>query len=369
MIAKIRRGSFFKGLHDYLMSEARGLTDDDVELRNLVSLETAAAEMRIVAVRSKRVEQPVYHLIVAWHEDEKPTRDDMFAIGHELLERINLAAHQALLCRHPEAKAGLVPGSGRHFELHLMVNRVGPDGRAAAMRNDYAIIERAVADIARTRSMRVVPGRFNGIEGHVQGSSEAARSLESATGRLSPAMELRADPVAMADLAQARAQGWPALAAAFARRGFRLVESNRTGRAGQSAGLVLVDGTDEKSREKISALDTPDLKWGRPTLERELGPFVADLASTLQPLAVSREPIRETERSKAQADRQAFAQERDRALMARSQLGRDHAEVKRRLRAKFKLERKSLISVATRRRTLVRRFFRPKFHDGSGSQP
>ena len=354
MIAKIRRGSYFRGLQLYLLSELKGVAPEDVELRCLVSVDTAAAEMRLAAGRSKRIQRAVYHIILAWAEEEQPSRDDQFAIGSELLERVGLAGHQALLVRHSEAKAGAVPGGGRHYELHFMVNRVGPDGRAAAMRNDYAMVERAVADIATARSMRVVSGRHNGQAGFVQGSSEAARSVASATGRLSPAMELRGDPNAMADLTEARVKGWTALVEAFARRGLRLAESNRTARAGQSAGLVLVDVADEKRREKISALDTPDLKWGRPTLERELGAFPIEAAG----VSLARPPTMvQVSPSPAQRTRSEFDAAREAALAERRRLGKAHDEAKRHLLAGQAVERQRLLSMARRRRSALVRFF------------
>lgn len=359
MIAKIRRGADFRGLQRYLLSEAKGVPSQDIELRHVVSVGTAAAEMHLVASRSQRTQRAVYHVILAWAEEEQAGRDDQFAIGHELLDRIGLSAHQAMLVRHSEAKAGAVPGAGRHFELHLMINRVGPDGRAAAMRDDYAVVERAVADIAAARAMRVVPGRFNGQGEFVQGSSEQARSVASAMGRQSPAMELRAAPGAMAGLTEARAQGWTALVEAFARRGLAVAESDRTARAGQSAGLVLVDVADEKRREKISALDTPDLKWGRPTLERELGAFPVDLAATLCPAGRTSDRGSEIKvpRSSADRDRRAFAEARDHAIAERRHLSQAHAEAKRQLLDSQAREKKHRVSLMAERRNLVRNFF------------
>ena len=353
MIAKIRRGSYFRGLQLYLLSELKGVPPEDVELRNLVSADTAASEMHLVAGRSQRVERAVYHVILAWAEEEKPTRDEQFAIGHELLERVGLGAHQALLARHTEPKAGLRPGVGRHFELHLMVNRVGPDGRALAMRNDYAVVERAVADIAAAHAMQVVPGRFNGQEGFVQGSSEAARSLAQATGRLSPAMELRADPDAMAELVEARARGWLALLQAFARHGIVLRESNRTAKQGQSAGLVMTMATDPDRTEKVSALDSPGLKWGRPTLERELGAFPSETAAA----SLSLSSLTAQVGSPVPKLKSDFEAAREAALAERRRISQAHDETKRRLLADQVGERQKLLLGARRRRSAVKHFF------------
>lgn len=355
MIAKIRRGAYFRGLQLYLLSELKGVAPEDVEARCLVSVDTAAREMQLAASRSKRTQRAVYHVILAWAEEERPSRDQQFAIGHELLERIGLADHQALLVRHPELEAG----TGHHHELHLMVNRVGPGGRAAAMRNDYALVERTVADIAAAHAMRVVPGRYNGQAGFVQGSSEQARSVASATGRLSPAMALRANPSAMAELTLARAQGWTALIEAFARHRLVLEESNRETRAGQSAGLVLVDIHNAERREKISALDTPDLKWGLPTLEREIGEFPKELASTIGSMAAEAHVDGGAQPSppRLEEGRDTFATARSQALAERRRVSEAHAEEKRRLRQEQGQGRERLVNLAAERRRQVRAFF------------
>ncbi len=354
MIAKIRRGAWFKGLYDYLMSEAKGLADDDVELRNLVSLETAAIEMRLAASRSARVKRPVYHLIVAWREDERPSRSEMFEVCQDLIERLGLSEHQALVRRHKEPKAGAVPGDGRHYEMHLLINRVGPNGRAAKMRHDFAQAERAIAAIAEERFMRVVPGRFNGREGFVQGSSEKARSIAASTGRLSVGMDLKDRPEVMAQFIAARARGWPALIDAFAEHGIRLQESKRTIRKGQSAGLVISVMSEPDRIDKLSALDSPSLKWGRPTLERELGPFPIEAAKVPlfpPPFLVSVSP------SPALHRRADFDAAREAALAERRRMSQAHDEAKRRLLSAQAGERRRLVSTASQRRRAVNRFF------------
>ena len=365
MLAEITRGDDFAALHRYLTGEVKKLGPDDIELRNLVSIETAVAEMRLAASRSIKTEMPVYHLILTWAEEEHPTRDQQFAMAHDLIGRIGLGDHQAVLVRHTEAKGGATPGAGRHHELHINLNRVGPTGRAAAMSHDYAVVERAVATIAEEHRMRVVPGRHNGVipDGIFQGGSGAARSYTAATGELTVAGAIRNDPEKMARLVAARTQGWPALLKAFEDAGVQVTQSTRMARKGQSTGLVLVSRADPTRVEKISALDGDGLKWGRPSLEKELGPLPVqhltgmDISQAVIPPAASNQAS-----SRRPHAYEAFQAARAAAFARRGGISDQHGRAMAALRSRHQHAREAIEKAAVQRRQLSKAFF------GRGSQ-
>lgn len=102
--------------------------------------ERAAAEMRLVANRSTRVEKPVFHLIVALHpsesEDSNALRLQNAAL--EIVRKLGLSEHQAVYAVHMEKK---------HLHCHVAINRVGPNGRAWEMWRSARRIEHACREV------------------------------------------------------------------------------------------------------------------------------------------------------------------------------------------------------------------------------
>jgi len=59
-----------------------------VHLRGVTSVETAAIEMEAAAALSKRCRDPVYHLIIAYAKNERPTREQVVSDAERLLKAI-----------------------------------------------------------------------------------------------------------------------------------------------------------------------------------------------------------------------------------------------------------------------------------------
>jgi hypothetical protein len=119
--------------------------------RDVVSLDTAALEMDAQADLS-RCRDPVCHWIISYHADE-PAADHMIeADTYALLEAIELGRHQFIAAVHDDT-------DNRH--VHVVANRVGPDGKAAQMAWYKYHSERCMAGVALSRDVPVVPGKFN----------------------------------------------------------------------------------------------------------------------------------------------------------------------------------------------------------------
>ena len=130
MIAASSLGSSFGRLANYLGGDAERV--GWIETRNLeegkdwgdgagakaVDWREAAAEMSDEVV-GRGVEQPVYHVAIAFDPDDYPTEAEVRAAADRTLRDLGLEDHQALVVRHTDRG---------HAHVHLMVNRVGPDG-------------------------------------------------------------------------------------------------------------------------------------------------------------------------------------------------------------------------------------------------
>jgi hypothetical protein len=119
--------------------------------RGVVSLETAALEMDAQADLS-RAADPVVHWVISYARDEPATNEMIEADVRRMLASIQLGGHQYMAMVHDDT-------DNRH--VHVVANRVGPDGRAAQMSWCKVHSERCMAEIAQERGVAIVPGKHN----------------------------------------------------------------------------------------------------------------------------------------------------------------------------------------------------------------
>jgi len=114
----------------------------------------AAKYMEATAQLSARTRKAAYHLMIAWHENERPTPEAMQDIARQTLRLAGLAEHQALVMGH---------GDKPHPHLHILLNRVHPDtGRAWKTNDDFARFDRIMRDLADAHGFAFTPAHaFN----------------------------------------------------------------------------------------------------------------------------------------------------------------------------------------------------------------
>ena len=114
----------------------------------------AAKYMEATAQLSARTRNAAYHLMLAWHANERPTPEAMQAVARQTLQMAGLAEHQALVMGH---------GDKPHPHLHILLNRVHPDtGRAWKTNHDFARFDRIMRDLADAHGFAFTPAHaFN----------------------------------------------------------------------------------------------------------------------------------------------------------------------------------------------------------------
>lgn len=106
---------------------------------NCLSLATAGAEMRAVALQNARVGNPVYHVILSWPVEEQPTDDQAFACGAHALAAVGMANHQYVFGIHRDTD---------NVHLHIAVNRVSPvTFRAVYPDRDFYRLDKAMREL------------------------------------------------------------------------------------------------------------------------------------------------------------------------------------------------------------------------------
>lgn len=134
-----------------------------VLLRNLTGEDwrDAGPEMRLTSELSKKVRKPYYHLVLSWHELEKPSDGQMLAAMTQMLEALGLEEHQAVIGTHHDRE---------HRHVHAVVNTVHPtSGKAWSKSNDQQKAELACRQIELDHGWTADRGRFDVAVDEVDG--------------------------------------------------------------------------------------------------------------------------------------------------------------------------------------------------------
>jgi hypothetical protein len=255
MIAVSSSGESFIKLADYLIHEradgiervawstTRNLPTEDIPL--------AAEFMRATAAANPRVEEPVFHLAISFHPDDKVDRAMMEGVADRVLKELKLTEHQTVIVAH---------GDTAHPHMHLMVNRIHPEtGRAWDRWHERTITQRVLRQEERALGLREVRGHLYHLDPHTQ-VPEHARTT---SGEHREAVRKGVEPLVervRADASQLRAaDSWDSLHAQLAERGLRIE------RKGQ--GAVITDGEHQVKASRVHR----DLSFGQ--LMQRLGEF------------------------------------------------------------------------------------------------
>ena len=259
MIAASSSGQNFGALGAYLVGD-----DGRVgwaETRNMmegmdggtIDPEAVAAEMRDEASASG-VTKPVYHVAIAFDPDDHPTEAEVRAAADRTLQDLGLGDHQALVVRHTDQP---------HAHVHLMVNRVGPDGKAWSTWRDRYRLRASMEAQERELGVRWT-GRNRELEQETPALEAGSPSTDNTRGF---AAEVRSK--VLADLRESRS--WADLDGRLASYGLRV---ERRGRE-----AVVTDG------EREAKLSSVSRTVSRRRLEDRLGPLRgrADRTATGEP--------------------------------------------------------------------------------------
>ena len=231
MIATGRAGKSFRALGAYLAerdesrvawSETRGTIATDPR--------GAWAEMEAdVSDTESRVEKPVYHVIISFDPGDEPTDAELRGTVDRTLRDLGLENHQALAVRHSDTD---------HDHVHIMVNRVGADGKAWSTSNDAYKLRASVEAQERELGVRWT-GRNAERVAQAERAAEASRASQPARDK-GYAAEVRV--AAGADFREATS--WRDLDRRLAAHGLRVE------RRGQ--GAVVTDGEREAKLSSVS---------------------------------------------------------------------------------------------------------------------
>ena len=152
MIAKIVKGSNFKGVVSYILDkekDAKILVCDGLFAENK---ETIAGSFEAQARLNPRVPKPVGHIALAFSKEDEHRLTDcaMAGIALEYLKKMGITDTQILIVRHFDKE---------HPHVHIAFNRIANDGRTISDRNERIRSTRICKELTRKYGLYFADGK------------------------------------------------------------------------------------------------------------------------------------------------------------------------------------------------------------------
>jgi hypothetical protein len=144
---------------------------------NCFSLETAPVEMAATAMANRRCEEPVFHYILSWQEDENPDPDIIFSCVADTQKALGLEGNQYVAAIHRDTD---------NVHVHIATNRVCPRTfKAATLSFSKERLQRCCRQLELKHGFRHDNGSWKVDEkGHVVRAKKRMKALPEGAARL-----------------------------------------------------------------------------------------------------------------------------------------------------------------------------------------
>ena len=152
MIAKIVKGSSFKGVVSYILDkekDAKILVCDGLFAEGK---DTIAMSFETQSRMNPKVTKPVGHISLAFHKEDEHRLTDraMAGIALEYLKEMGITDTQVLIVRHFDKE---------HPHVHIAFNRIANNGRTISDRNERIRSARICKELTRKYSLYFASGK------------------------------------------------------------------------------------------------------------------------------------------------------------------------------------------------------------------
>lgn len=154
MMAKIVKGSDFKGVVDYILDKNKGtqlVTHEGLFMENN---ETIAMSFNAQSRMNGKVSKPVGHIALSFSKEDEPrlTNRVMAGIALEYLERMGIRNTQFLIARHFDKE---------HPHVHIAFNRIDNNGNTISDRNERLRSTRICKELTQKYGLHMANGKDN----------------------------------------------------------------------------------------------------------------------------------------------------------------------------------------------------------------
>ena len=152
MIAKIVKGSSFKGVVNYILDkgkDAKILVCDGLFAENN---DTIAMSFEAQSKMNPKVTKPVGHISLAFHKEDEHRLTDraMAGIALEYLKEMGITDTQVLIVRHFDKE---------HPHVHIAFNRIANNGRTISDRNERIRSARICKELTKKYNLYFANGK------------------------------------------------------------------------------------------------------------------------------------------------------------------------------------------------------------------
>jgi len=152
MIAKIMKGTDFKGVVNYILNDEKGTQIIDADGLFLENNYTIAQGFIGQAHMNPKVTKVVGHIALSFSKEDAPRLNNavMAQIAREYMERMGIKDTQYIIGRHFDKE---------HPHVHIAFNRINNNGKTIPDRNDRFRSERICKELTRKYGLHFANGK------------------------------------------------------------------------------------------------------------------------------------------------------------------------------------------------------------------
>ncbi len=152
MIAKIMKGSDFRGIVNYILNDEKGTQIIDADGLFLENSETIAQGFIGQAQMNPKVTKVVGHIALNFSKKDAPRLNNvvMAQIAREYMERMDIKDTQYIIGRHFDKE---------HPHVHIAFNRIDNNGKTISDRNDRFRSERVCKELTKKYGLHFANGK------------------------------------------------------------------------------------------------------------------------------------------------------------------------------------------------------------------
>lgn len=152
MIAKIMKGSDFRGVVYYILNDKKGTKIIDADGLFLENNDTIAQGFIGQAQMNPRVTKAVGHIALSFSKEDSPRLNNavMVQIAREYMEKMSIRDTQYIIGRHFDKE---------HPHVHIAFNRIDNNGKTISDRNDRFRSERICKELTKKYGLHFANGK------------------------------------------------------------------------------------------------------------------------------------------------------------------------------------------------------------------
>ena len=154
MMAKITKGSDFKGVVDYILDKDKNAQVIAFEGLFMENKDTIAMSFDIQCQMNSKVTKPVGHIALSFSKEDEPrlTNRVMAGIALEYMERMGIRDPQFFIARHFDKE---------HPHVHIAFNRIDNNGNTISDRNERLRSTRICKELTVKYGLHMAGGKDN----------------------------------------------------------------------------------------------------------------------------------------------------------------------------------------------------------------